>query len=81
MVSSLIGVKSVELPSIHVDFLSLCSRQVSSRSEYFIIIYVSLMSHVGGKTPISDHREMKNVMNKWIIIDFVPAVSVLVCDL
>ena len=30
--------------------------QVSSHSEYFIIISVSLMSHVGGKTPISDHR-------------------------
>ena len=25
----------------------------------FIIIYVSLMSHVGGKTSISDHRELK----------------------
>ena len=77
----MLSIKSIKLPSIHVDFLLLCSCQVSSHSEYFIIIYVSLMSHVGGKTPISDHREMKNVMNKWIIIDFVPAVSVLVCDL
>ena len=36
----MLSIKSVKLPSIHVDFLSLCSRQVSSRSEYFIIIYV-----------------------------------------
>ena len=54
----MLSIKSIKLPSIHVDFLLLCSCQVSSHSEYFIIIYVSLMSHVGGKTPISDHREI-----------------------
>ena len=53
----MLSIKSIKLPSIHVDFLLLCSCQVSSHSEYFIIIYVSLTSHVGGKTPISDHRE------------------------
>ena len=53
----MLSIKSIKLPSIHVDFLLLCSCQVSSHSEYFIIIYVSLMSHVGGKTLISDHRD------------------------
>ena len=52
----MLSIKSIKLPSIHVDFLLLCSCQVSSHSEYFIIICVSLMSDVGGKTPISDHR-------------------------
>ena len=52
----MLSIKSIKLPSIHVDFLLLCSCQVSSHSEYFIIISVSLMSHVGRKTPISDHR-------------------------
>ena len=52
----MLSINSIKLPSIHVDSLLLCSCQVSSHSEYFTIIYVSLMSHVGGKTPISDHR-------------------------
>ena len=52
----MLSIKSIKLPSIHVNFLLLCSCQVPSHSEDFIIIYVSLMSHVGGKTPISDHR-------------------------
>ena len=52
----MLSIKSIKLPSIHADFVLLCSCQVSSHSEYFTIIYVSLMSHVGGKTPISDHR-------------------------
>ena len=52
----MLSIKSIKLPSIHADFFLLCSCQVSSHSEYFIIIYVSLKSQVGGKTPISDHR-------------------------
>ena len=52
----MLSIKSIKLPSIHADFVLLCSCQVSSHSEYFTIIYVSLMSHVGEKTPISDHR-------------------------
>ena len=59
----MLSIKSIKLPSIHVDFLLLCSCQVSSHSEYFIIIYVSLMSHVGGKTPISDHRVKPSCMH------------------
>ena len=43
--------KNIKLPPLQVDFLRLCSCQVSSYSEYFIEIFQSLMSQVEGKTP------------------------------
>ena len=86
----MLSVKTIELPSIHVYFCLLCSCQVSSHSEYFIIIYVSLMSHVGGKTLISDHRvkgegltvkttffdsRIKSVIRHAIIVNFYECVA------
>ena len=49
-----------------MDFLRLCSCQVSSYSEYFIKIFVSLMSQVEEKTPTFDHREGTVLFNKGV---------------
>ena len=49
-----------------MDFLRLCSCQVSSYSEYFIEIFVSLMSQVEEETPISHHREGNVLFNKGV---------------
>ena len=49
-----------------MDFLRLCSCQVSSYLEYFIEIFVSLMSQVEEETPISDHREGTVLFNKGV---------------
>ena len=55
-----------------MDFLRLCSCQVSSYSEYFIEIFVSLMSQVEEETPISDHREGNVLFNKGVWVMLTP---------
>ena len=71
----MLSIKSIKLPSIHVDFLLLCCCQVSSNSEYFIMIYVSLMSHMGGKTPISDHRDFFGAFHLCLLDTKIPALE------
>ena len=63
---AMLSIKSIKLPPRQVDFLRLGSCQVSSYSEYFIEIFVSLMSEVEEKTPISDHREGTVLFNKGV---------------
>ena len=58
--------KNIKLPPLQVDFLRLCSCQVSSYLENFIEIFQSLMSQVEGKTPISDHRKGTVLFNKGV---------------
>ena len=67
---AMLSMKNIKLPPLQVDFLRLCSCQVSSYSEYFIEIYVSLMSQEEEKTPIYDHREGTVLFNKgfWAML-------------
>ena len=62
----MLSIKSIKPPPLQMDFLRLCSCQVSSYSEYFIEIFVSLMSQVEEETPISDHREGTVLFNKGV---------------
>ena len=57
---------SVELPSLHVNFLEgLCFFQVSFHSTYSIEFYMYLMNQVREKRPISDHGGNEK-MHAWV---------------